>query len=83
MGRPAKSAIAILVALGVCLVLITPAFDELPSTLPHAFHHAVALGAAAVSLVAQAKPVVLKPLTPDTALPGVDDVQSLMCTRLC
>lgn len=75
--------IACLCAIGVIFVLITPAFDELPSTPPHAALSGMVPALAAV-------PVLLLPLLfalyDPTWLPysaAADDLISWNCTRLC
>ena len=78
-----KVLIACLCALAVIFVLITPAFDELPSTPPHA-------ALSGMVPVLAAAPVLLMPLLialyDPTCLPysaAADDLISWNCTRLC
>ena len=74
---------AILAAVGILFVLITPAPDELPSTGPHALNHAALLA-----------PNVLYLLSGDTVshhgialgaplASASIDLLSITCTRLC
>jgi len=82
MGRFIKI-VALLAAVGVLVVLITPAPDELPSTAPHSLHHVIALSV--TSLAFEAK-ISLHEHVHEShlirLLSGVDLI-SLICTRLC
>jgi hypothetical protein len=82
VSRLAKFA-AIVSALGLLWVLITPALDELPCTAGHKLF-------AVSALLPNAAPFVLQPFdsdagfTPHTDRPfGVADVLSLTCVSLC
>jgi hypothetical protein len=83
MGRFPKSAIALLAALGVLVVLITPAFDELPSTAPHTMHHTITLSVSIVPLLLHT--AFHGPIheTETAKLLGGADLICLNCTRLC
>ena len=83
VDRLSKSAIAILAALGVCVVLITPALDELPTTLPHVVHHAIATPVMGGSVVVQTRDFFHQPSILVAPLTRSSDLLSLMCTRLC
>jgi hypothetical protein len=83
MRRFSKTAIALLAALGVLVVLITPAMDELPSTAPHSLHHIIALS---VSSAAFLPKILLHERIHGTTLAKLlsgADLLSLNCTRLC
>lgn len=83
MERAGKCVVAAVAAICVLTVLITPAFDELPGTVPHIFHEAITL------------PVAINPylLRIASASPHADptaarvlsgsDLLLLTCTRLC
>jgi hypothetical protein len=83
MGRFSKTAIALLAALGVLVVLITPAMDELPSTAPHSLHHTIALSVSGATLLPK---ILLHERLHETTLARLlsgTDLISLNCTRLC
>jgi len=78
-----KVLIACLCAIGVIFVLITPAFDELPSTPPHAALSGMVPALAAVPLLLL--PLLIALYDP-TWLPHsvvAHDLISWNCTRLC
>jgi hypothetical protein len=82
VSRLAKFA-AVVAALGVLWVLITPALDELPCTAGHKLF-------AVSALVANATPFILQPFQSDASFmhlvdrhSGVPDVLSLTCVFLC
>lgn len=83
MVRRTESVVAILAALAVCVVLITPAPDELPTVLPHTAHFNLAV--AFVGIVAL--PHVLSVSHPAAIFNPQQwrsaDLLSLMCSRLC
>jgi hypothetical protein len=75
------AAVALLAAIGVLFVLITPAADELPSTGPHAANTVFAM----VSIPFHAPSKILNTARLESALPpplGCIDVLSLTCSRL-
>ncbi len=75
--------IACLCAVGVIFVLISPAFDELPSTPPHAALSGMVPALAVVPLLLL--PLLIALYDP-TWLPHsvvADDLISWNCTRLC
>ena len=82
MNRGVKIVLVAMAALAVATVLITPAFDELPTTIPHIFHLSVALpivGGPHLYLTSSG------PL-PDSAAARIlnnADFLSLTCIRLC
>jgi hypothetical protein len=83
MGRFSKTAIALLAALGVLVVLITPAMDELPTTAPHSMHHTIALSVTSTVFLPK---ILLQQRIHGTMLARLvngADLISLNCTRLC
>lgn len=83
MRRFSKTAIALLAALGVLVVLITPAMDELPSTAPHSLHHTIALSVTSTVFLPN---ILLHERIHGTTLAKLlsgADLLSLNCTRLC
>lgn len=83
LGRWPKSAIALLALTGVLVVLITPAFDELPTIAPHTQHLGITFAVSVVPSLLQAafsgrrhEPVSSHPF-------GGADLLSLNCSRLC
>jgi hypothetical protein len=75
--------LATVAAICVLTVLITPAFDELPTTIPHIFHGTAALppaiGAQLLRVTSESPQA-----DPTTArILSVADQLSLTCTRLC
>lgn len=84
LGRLPKSAVALLAALGVLVVLITPAFDELPSTAPHSQHLPVTLAVSVVpSLLLHVVFSGLRHEPVSARLVTGSDLLSLNCSRLC
>jgi hypothetical protein len=83
MGRFSKTAVALLAVLGVLVVLITPAMDELPSTAPHSLHHTIALSVTSIVFLPK---ILLHERIDGTTLARLlsgTDLISLICTRLC
>lgn len=79
VSRSASAVVAILAAVGVLFVLITPALDELPSTCPHAMNMAFGL----VSIPLPAKVSDGTRLESEVTTPlGSVDLLSLTCSRL-
>ena len=81
MRRLATCVIALLAVLAVFTVLVTPAFDELPSTAPHSAHSFAPL----VTVVfASTVLAVISQLSPRTGrvIRGTD-LLLLTCSRLC
>jgi len=79
----ARAIFALVAAVCVLTVLITPAFDELPTTVPHIFHGTVALPLAIGPHLLHA---VSESATPDPStarILSVGELLSLTCTRLC
>ena len=78
-----RPAVALLAVVSVCAVLITPALDELPSTLPHTLIHFQSLPVTPVSVAMQVN--LNFHMTTDGAAQrrGADDFLYLMCTLLC
>ena len=76
-----RAIFALVAALCVLTVLITPAFDELPSTVPHVFQVALpmALGPHALRAASEATP----PDSTAARILSVGELLSLTCARLC
>jgi hypothetical protein len=81
-GKLAKFA-AIVAALGVLWVLITPALDELPCTAGHKLFAASALSAAVTPFILQSVRASLGPIPNVECFFGLPDVLSLTCLFLC
>jgi hypothetical protein len=81
MCRLVTCSIAFIAVLAVFTVLVTPAFDELPSTAPHSAHSfgpPIAVVLASIALVVAGQlPVRIGRLIAGT------DLLLLTCTRLC
>ena len=75
--------VATVAAICVLTVLITPAFDELPSTVPHIFHEAIALPIALGSQVLRMTSATPQPDTTAARILSGADLLTLTCTRLC
>jgi hypothetical protein len=82
-GNVFRLVIALLCASAVLIVLITPAFDELPGTPAHLLHHAAALTVTAVPLLFDVTLQLLRSAYAPGSLLRVLDLLSLTCTLLC
>ena len=82
MGIPAKF-VAVLVAVSVMIVLITPAPDELPCTVGHKLAPLQALLAMATADLLQPITVIHRDVPAANRFFGVADVLSLSCSLLC
>jgi len=78
----ARVTIVVLCATAVLVVLITPAFDELPSTLPHGVHSVLLPATSHVFVPLLAVEVVWSVLGSPHFVSG-HDLLSLNCTRIC
>lgn len=73
--------IAIIAALGVLFVLVTPALDELPTTGPHAL--VKVLPPTSVSLILPIKPLLSDRSEVQLSTPSITtDLLATLCTRL-
>ncbi len=77
-----RALIALLCATAVLYVLITPAFDELPSTLPH-YHGALFLALPIIPQVSESVLMPVRGIDLDIRALHSHDLQSLICTHLC
>jgi hypothetical protein len=82
MSSPAKF-VAIIAAVGVLVVLITPAPDELPCTASHKAHLAPAHSVNAISVLFQPIFTRVQPIHSAARLFDETDLLSLTCTLLC
>jgi len=78
-----KSAVAFLAVVSVCAVLITPAFDELPSSLPHVLDHILALTVTPIPSAIQTDINLHTPTNAAVRHRHDEDFLYLMCTLLC
>ena len=83
MSRPSTLVVAVIAVTSVLTVLITPAFDELPSTTAHSIHHTVALAVAILPLNLRIVALGTLPETLAGRAPSGTDLLALTCTRLC
>ena len=83
MNNRIKAGLALLAAICVLTVLITPAWDELPSTAADTAHHGVALQVSIIPLVLYIAFAARQTTTTADEYVGSLDKLALICTRLC
>lgn len=74
---------AVLAAVCVLTVLITPAFDELPGTVPHIFHDAITLPFVFAPNLFRTVSGVQQPDSIAARIVSGTDLLTFTCTRLC
>jgi len=83
VNQAVKVVFATAAAICVLTVLITPAFDELPSTVPHIFHETIALPIAIGPYLLRITSATPQPDATAARILSGADLLSLTCTRLC